>query len=347
MNNWLELDQKEQQQIFYEAASYWGVSEESIEKDFWVTIVLQALFSMPIAEKIVFKGGTSLSKGWSYLERFSEDIDIGMDRELLGFSGTLSKTQVKKLREQSGPYVSQTFKMMLEQSLQKLEFHPEILSVEAEEIPEDRPDIDPLKLYVNYPPITQRRGYLKSKVVIEVSSRSELEPSETRVLSSMIAKAYSQTAVGKAYIERILPGTPFEAKVISPSRTLLEKMILLHEEFSKPDEKIRNDRMTRHLYDIERLASTEHGKQALGDKVLFKSIVDHRKLFTPVKGIDYDTLSLSSLSFLPPEKLLGAWAGDYRDMREAMFYGDSLSFEELMERLSLIQGSLTSNKHSE
>jgi predicted transcriptional regulator of viral defense system len=333
-HKWLELSHTEQEQVFIQAADVLGVSAESIEKDFWVTVVLQALFSMPIAHQIVFKGGTSLSKGWSYLERFSEDIDIGMDRELLGFSGSLSKSQVKKLREKSGPYVSNEFKTMLEQSLRKLGFSSDLLSIDAEQIPEDRPDIDPLRLYVQYPSVMRRGGYLRDKVVIEVSSRSELEPSETRTLGSMVAKAFQGTA---------MTGNPFEAKLISPSRTFLEKMILLHEEFSKPEDKIRTERMSRHLYDIERLASTEHGKQALNDHMLFESIVKHRKLFTPVNGINYDTLNLHSLSFLPPEKLMAAWASDYSAMQEAMFYGTSLSFEHLMSRLRIIQDTIKSN----
>ena len=91
MNNWIELTEKEKLEILSKVALSTGLPAESIEKDWWVTMTLLALFSCECADHIVFKGGTSLSKAWNLIERFSEDIDIAIDRKFFGFEGELKR----------------------------------------------------------------------------------------------------------------------------------------------------------------------------------------------------------------------------------------------------------------
>ena len=104
-----DLQSKQQQQIIQTVAIASQLDAQSVEKDWWVTQVLKAIFSLPYAEHLSFKGGTSLSKCWHLIERFSEDVDIAISREFLGFSGELSRTQVSdKLRRAACSFVRET-----------------------------------------------------------------------------------------------------------------------------------------------------------------------------------------------------------------------------------------------
>lgn len=108
-------------------------------------------------------------------------------------------------------------------------------------------------------------------------------------------------------------------------------MILLHEEFQKPEEKIRHRRMSRHLYDIGQIIKTDYGQKAINDVGLFNSIIEHRQKLTPVKFVDYENLTIDQLQILPPEKFSDLYKDDYNEMQERMIYGEILDFDKLIE----------------
>lgn len=108
-SNWLTLSKERRIEILNQATELTGLPSVAIEKDWWVTLALNASFSLQYSKNIVFKGGTSLSKGWNLIERFSEDIDLAIDRKFFGFDGDISKTQIKNLRKQSCEFISTTF----------------------------------------------------------------------------------------------------------------------------------------------------------------------------------------------------------------------------------------------
>lgn len=102
-------------------ASVENKKAQVIEKDLWVINILQAVFTMPIKERLIFKGGTSLSKAWNLIDRFLEDIDLAIDTNVLGVpDGDITKKQLKKLRKASSLYVSDVFAPMLEARLKEL-----------------------------------------------------------------------------------------------------------------------------------------------------------------------------------------------------------------------------------
>ena len=105
MTPWTKLSKEERLTILTNIAEEKGIVENAIEKDFWVSMVLRSIFSLPYAVALVFKGGTSLSKGWNLIERFSEDIDLAIDRKFLGFGEELNKSQRTKLRKESGGFI--------------------------------------------------------------------------------------------------------------------------------------------------------------------------------------------------------------------------------------------------
>jgi len=126
---------------------------------------------------------------------------------------------------------------------------------------------------------------------------------------------------------------PFEVNAVVPERTFLEKICLLHEEFAKPLGSVRSERMSRHLYDLERMCHAGIDDKAFSYKGLWRNIVEHRRVFIGLKGFDYNTLSPATIRIIPPETEKNEWRRDYETMRETMIYGDSLPFDKLINKL--------------
>jgi hypothetical protein len=322
MEEWFKLSEKDRKLIIDQVSSKKGLLPVAIEKDLWVMIALRAIFCTELKDYLVFKGGTSLSKAWNIIERFSEDIDLAVDRSFFGFSGDLSRSQIKNLRKTSCKYVNEKFGKLLNDALLKQGVKEFELSVtEFEES-----DTDPLAIELRYNSLVEEQEYLHPRILIEISSRSLIEPFEIRELKSLISTVYPD----QKFIDK-----PIEIPTVLPSRTLLEKMFLLHEEFQKPkDRKIKSARMTRHLYDISRLMKTPYLDQALKDKNLYSTIIKHRSKLTKVSWVDYSTLDYKTLKFTPPKDVLEEYKKDYLAMEESMFYGETELFEELMKKLS-------------
>lgn len=320
---WLQLEEQRRIEIINQVSNATGLPAQAIEKDWWVTLALRALFSTKYAPHVVFKGGTSLSKGWNLIERFSEDIDIALDRELLGFAGELTGSQIRNLRKKSCEFVSVELRKNLETVLLGFglaESQFELIAQEAEVS-----DKDPQTLELRYKSLFSGDRYLLEPVKIEVSPRSLMEPVEPREIQSLIDSEFR----GQDFVD-----APFYVSTVLPKRTFLEKAFLLHEEFSKPSEKMRGERKSRHLYDLERLMDTEHGEGAIKDKELFKVIALHRGKFSPVAGINYDEITLARINFLPPEQVIADWEKDYQRMAEILIQGEALPFKELIERMA-------------
>jgi len=326
MVEWLNLPEGTKQRVLAAAGTATGLSQQAIEKDWWVTLTLKACFHTPHRDSLVFKGGTSLSKAWGLIERFSEDIDLVMNREVLGFTGELSNTQIKKLREKTAEFMATTFLDALDTALQTLGVSREWYKLGIQ--PGGVADRDPQVLELYYASVLESDGYLKEKVIIEIGARSLLEPAERRAVQSFIGTTFPDAPFADA---------PFPVLTVNPKRTFLEKAFLLHEEFLKKPEKQRHDRMSRHLYDIEKLMDTEFGIAALQDKELYRLVVSHRAKYTAIRGLDYSGHQPQTLDFIPPEDIRGIWERDYTQMQQSMIHGDSLSFAAIMERLGVLR----------
>ena len=151
------------------------------------------------------------------------------------------------------------------------------------------------------------------------------EPTELRPIRSLIGESFDGEDTDAESLVR----------TVVPTRTFLEKLFLLAEEFQK--EKPRSARMSRHLYDLEKLMDTEYGKDALSNRELYDAIVEHRKAYYALKYVNYDLHAPSSINFTIPESVIGAWQDDYADMRRFFIYGDSLEFDALMYRIEDLQ----------
>jgi predicted nucleotidyltransferase component of viral defense system len=323
--NWLTLSKERRIEILNQASELTGLPSIAIEKDWWVTLALNASFSLPYSKNIVFKGGTSLSKGWNLIERFSEDIDLAIDRKFFGFDGDISKTQIKNLRKQSCEFISTTF---LDDLTKKLTEWKAIDECKLIAQPVNDSDKDPQVIEIHYNSVIDASEYLPQRVLIEVSSRSLMEPIEERKINSILSDNFSQQNFATV---------PFAIATVLPQRTFLEKVFLLHEEFSQDVEKIRVDRLSRHIYDLEKLMDTEHGIEALKNIDLYNNIVAHREKFNPLRGLDYANHIPSKISIIPPDGVIKDYERDYEAMTSFMIYGEPLKFDNLIKRIWELQ----------
>lgn len=300
-----------------------GLDPQIIEKDWWVTAVLRTVFSLPYSESLSFKGGTSLSKCWKLIERFSEDVDIAVNREYLGFSGDLSKTQISdKLRRAACSFVREQLQFDVKDRLLEQGVPPDYFTVAVNVTPITT--TDPERIEIQYKSNFNNNPYIKSQVIIEVSGRSMSEPLRPVELRSILEDNFP----GSPFVE-----PPVMVNAVIPERTFLEKVCLLHEEFSHNPEQIRVDRMSRHLYDIIKIADTDIANRALSNRDLWNSIVEHRHKFIGLKGFDYNTLTPDKIRIVPPDTVINQWRKDYDAMREIMIYGDSPEFDDLIDRI--------------
>ncbi|MGV8945513.1 MAG: nucleotidyl transferase AbiEii/AbiGii toxin family protein [Lutibacter sp.] len=323
--NWLTLSKERRIEILNQATEITGLPSVAIEKDWWVTLALNASFSLPYSKNIVFKGGTSLSKGWNLIERFSEDIDLAIDRKFFGFDGNISKTQIKNLRKHSCEFISTTFYADLTKILTKWKAINECKLIAQ---PVKDSDKDPQVIEIHYNSVIDTLAYLPHRVLIEVSSRSLIEPTEAREISSILSVNFPQQSFATEL---------FSISTVVPQKTFLEKVFLLHEEFSQAPDKIRVERLSRHLYDLEKLMDTKHGIAALENTALYNNIVSHREKFNPLRGLNYANHTPRKISIIPPDGVMKNYERDYDAMTSFMIYGVPLKFDLLMKRILELQ----------
>jgi len=322
--NWTELSQTDKQNILEQASVHTSFKPFIIEKDWWVVQTLRLLSQMDIIEHLVFKGGTSLAKAWGVIDRFSEDVDLAINREFFDFSGNLSNSQITKLRKASSQYLSNDFRSALQKAFDDAGIAGVELSVIGRE---DVSDEDPVKIEVAYPALAEYPTYVKPSVLLEIGSRSVLEPSSVRLFRSMI---------GEIFTNKPFADENVSIRCINPERTFLEKLFLLHEEHQRPTERMLIKGRSRHFYDICQINKTPFAEKAIADKELYKSIVAHRVQFSKMKGVDYTSHFPPNLNPIPSAELMPKWKQDYSEMRGNMIVGDAPEFEELIDEIRLI-----------
>ncbi len=327
MKHWQQLSIEDRLDVLEIASAKTHLPRFAVEKDWWVIMVLKALSTTRYFELMSFKGGTSLSKGWNLINRFSEDIDIAMRREGKFCITSTSGNQLTKVRRVARHYVVRELPDELTEALNKMGIvdfivEPELTRTDSEGKTTELPaTTHPSTIFVRYKSILPEVSeYIEPKVKIEISCLSMDEPVEEKTLRSFI----SDILKDEEDVEVRFP-------TVVPTRTFLEKIFLLHEEFQK--ENPRSKRMSRHLYDIEKIMDTDFGK-SIADRELYDSVVKHRSVFNKIEGVDYALHNPSTLSFIPQESVIKEWEKDYQSMQNHFIYEErSLSFDELIKRL--------------
>ena len=332
--NFYTTDKAEKEAVFNAIAAENGMTPFAVEKDWWVSRTLEIIFQMSIAKHLVFKGGTSLSKAWKLINRFSEDIDLAIDKAFFkGYSGEISKSKISKLRKEAGNYTTGTFFEELQEEFKAKGFNDlDFIVIDAEDS-----DQDPRVIEIYYPnSIKSQSEYVLPRVQIEVSCRSLREPFTVKSFGALVDEVYAD----KDFAEPL-----FDVPTVNPERTCLEKLFLLHEEFHRPAEKMRVDRLSRHLYDIYHLTKAGIAEKAINDKELYETIVAHRYKFSRVGEVDYNLHSPKTLNPIPVADKMEEWKADYAKMKEDMIYEENKpSFEDLINNLNELKIKLQALK---
>ncbi len=327
-NNFFDITIAEQRLFIEQTAIRLSLPKQAIEKDLWVTAMLQIMFGLPCADNLVFKGGTSLSKVWGIINRFSEDIDLAIDRGLFNLDGDLTKKNVKKLRKTSSVFVREDLCHQLQTAVAQTPLK-DLCRIEAQPDGEGEATYpEPRIIFVKYQSFfDDRLSYIEPIVKIEAGARSLLEPAECKNISSMIENIFPN-------ISTTLSNTSIKTAVAE--KTFLEKTFLLHELFSV-NNAVEAHRRSRHLYDLHMMMNKGIAEKAIKNDTLWETIRHHRSTLTSMHGVDYASDIRKHIQLVPPKECLENWQKDYEQMAGTMIYGPRPTFAELIESMKELE----------
>jgi Nucleotidyl transferase AbiEii toxin, Type IV TA system len=340
------LSNTERIELFQEAANRRGVTRQIIEKDFWVCWTLKQLFTLPgIGEHLIFKGGTSLSKVFHVIERFSEDIDISIDRKYLGFEGKKdpekieSRSQrnkaINKLRDACRIKVNDEILPQLIASAQKI-IGPRTTGSNLWTLTTYEADPDGQSLVFAYPTeaaegAVEENPYVRPSVLIEFGARADHWPAEEFPISPYAANEFPDSFKEPNQI----------VKVLAAERTFWEKATLLHSEYHRPDEKATAERISRHHYDLHELTKSDIADRAIKQLNLLGKVIEHKKIFFLRASDDYDEILHGQIHLVPIAARMEALRRDYEKMqRDRMFFGDVPTLEEILKSLKSLEAQI-------
>lgn len=309
-----------------------------IEKDFWVCWTLERLFSLPeIGPHLLFKGGTSLSKVYGAIQRFSEDIDLSLSRAFVEetaaggpLADPMQATSNTQRKQQSEALVTAFHQVVTSRLLPALQVAlAEQLGTSglgASEWSLAQDTDDPGTLHFAYPKaVAGELAYIRPEVRIELGGRSDDWPVEEREVRAYVAQELPQVTPGAVRV-----------RVLAARRTFWEKATLLHAEYHRPLDKAPGERLSRHYADLAQMAGTAIEAEALADFPLLEQVRRHKTAFYTAPWAHYETAKPGTLRLSPLPERLDKLRSDYRSM-SAMFFGTALSFEDVLERLAALE----------
>ena len=320
MNKVAHASAKDRSDLFSATAAKMNITPAAAEKDFWIVWSLQQLFSLPNwAERLRFKGGTSLSKAYGLIERFSEDIDLILDWQGLSEQppeGERSKTQQQLLNNAINEAA---------QTLIREQLLPDIQVAIAPVCKATLDSNDPHTINIEYP-AEFAAGYLRPVVRLEIGPLAAMLPMEERSITSYAAE----------YFPQLFTQPSVTVATISAERTFWEKATILHAEAHRPSNKTLPSRYARHYYDLYRMADTACAANALESSELLSDVVAFKQKFYPAGWANYQSATLKSIQLLPADAHRNALKADYQAMQE-MIFGDTPNFDTLMHTLNTLQ----------
>jgi len=317
---------RRRQELFRETSRKMGVHEAIIEKDFWVCLILRILFSSERwGDKFVFKGGTSLSKVYGAIERFSEDIDLILDWRELGYSkddpwSPESNTQRDRFAKETTPKTRQFLSDVFTPSLQALcirELGP-ILSIQV---------VDDI-VKVEYPRAFDNPSILPY-IILEIGPLAAWTPHKAAVITPYAAQQYPQA----------IPEPACNLKVVTAERTFWEKATILHQEYYRPKDKPMPGRYSRHYYDVFKMEKTTIASSSLQQIDLLPKVVEFKERFYKAPWSNLVAARPGSFHLVPPEARIPDLARDYAAM-SAMFFHEEPSFDVILEILGNLESRI-------
>jgi hypothetical protein len=318
----LNFSREKKRAILEGVESSLGIKPYFLEKDIWICWVLKELFTLP--KKMAFKGGTSLSKCFSLIDRFSEDVDVTIDYrefmpdlDLLNESKNALKNKREKLKNEVNDYIIKIVIPMFEMRF-AAQFSNEKLNYKFEAGE---------RLYIYYPSVFERNAddYVKDNVLIEFGGTNKTEPNE-----ESIVKPYLN-------IDGLIVPTA-KVSVYSPARTFWEKVTLIHVECHRGRLTDAPERLSRHWYDLAKLSQSWVKSNALQNKALLNDVLIVKKAFFNAGYANYDKCEKKAFRLIPNMDEIAKLKSDYAMMIESdMFLNEPVSFDEIMSEIENIQ----------
>jgi len=310
--------------LMREAAAIRGLPPEVVEKDFWVCWTLDRLFaSTAMARKILFKGGTSLSKVFGLIERFSEDVDLVLDwTEVTGEDPRVDRSIGKQaafnkeLLRLTHDYLRETFLP----DVQQLVLGHCVASID------DNPEVVRVKYPAAFP-----SKYLRAEIQLEIGPLASWVPNSEYEITPYAAEALP------AVFSR--PGC--RVRAIKAERTFWEKITILHHEAHRPSGNVQPAGYSRHYYDVCRMARSEVRGSALADLELLRMVVAFKDKFYHRGWARYDLAAPGTMRLVPPEHVLRAVARDYEKM-QFMIFGERPALSDMLETLHDLEAEINS-----
>jgi hypothetical protein len=332
LNQIARMPAGERAEVFAETADRKGLPEAIIEKDFWVCWILKQLFSIEaFSGRLLFKGGTSLSKVFQAIDRFSEDIDLAVDYAALGFTGDrdprredISRTRRAAILDEMmiacRLYVGTEFLAALKSRCRDILGTGDDWSLHVSAL-------DPNVIQFRYPTASSKAlSYVAPQVVLELGTHAEFVPYDRFVIRSFVAEIFPDLIEdGDVAVDALLA-----------KRTFWEKATILHAEYYRPSEKPLPDRYSRHYYDVAMLAQRPIRSEAVADMALLAQVVRHKETFYPAAWARYELARRGSFRLLPAEERIAALERDYRNMG-VMIFGEPPTFGTTMEALAALE----------
>ena len=332
-DRYLSLAPRERLELLDAASRQSGLAQAILEKDYWVCKTLDVLFALPeLGSHLVFKGGTSLSKVYGLIDRFSEDVDISFHREFLGFgeeldpeaaAGKEQSRRIEALQQACRDCIRENLLPRLREAIAALLRRTEDWSLEID-------PLDAQTLLFHFP---QAGGpglaYIVPSVRIELGARSDHWPSEEREIRSYLGEAFGHT-IGKATVHSL-----------AAERTFWEKATLLHAEVHRPKDKLMPARYARHYHDMARLAESPVAARALADVALRERVVAHKMVYFRSGWARYDLARPASFRLIPPDSRIAALKSDHQAMIP-MFFNPPTPIAEVLNTIADLETRIRS-----
>lgn len=333
----LNLSNQDRQDVFEAEAERLDTLPTYVEKDFWVCLTINILYNaLPEGcPRLLFKGGTSLSKAYQLIERFSEDVDFTVFREDLGFEGDKDPTKVggKRRRRLSEELKQATSDYICNKLKNDLENVAVTHSSECRVIL-DSEDTEQSTLLLHYPSLFMKdsEAYVQPRVKLEGGGRSALDPYEIHTIQPFVANTFEDWNFAVPNVV-----------TICPERTFWDKVMILHGWYCgyRDVNRLPTDRqrLSRHYYDVAMIYKAERGKAAVKDSNLREDVRQHTIKFFNRAWMNLETAVPGSLRLVPKNKLLKTLQNDYQAM-QGMMLGTAPGFEEIVVELSRLESEI-------
>ena len=333
MQKFLLLSDDDKEAYFGVVADKLNVIPQMIEKDFWVCWILKILFSLPESgSHLTFKGGTSLSKCYNIIHRFSEDIDVSIERSFFA-----SAQSIEPDKDESGKENQRRLDRLKIACQEKIVdvIMPELRSSISAQLSKssdwllelDQKDVDKQTVLFTYPGVIKSSmgNYVQPIVKIEFGARSDHWPIETMNVQPYV------TSLSNFDSEEEIP-----VRVLGAERTFWEKATILHA--VRYSSKVRV-RMSRHYYDVFEMVHSAIFDKAIQNIDLLMKVAEHKDLFFKENKARYDLAKPGSLRLLPQKEHVLQLKGDYENM-QTMFFEDPPAFDEILEKLKTVEGEI-------